>query len=59
MKQDEPPKSPRNSPRKEIRASPKKTHKRNKSETDVNWYFGNRNIVECRGKVFSFNYLIL
>lgn len=51
MKHEEASKSPRNSPRKEIRASPKKMHKRNKSETDVNWYFGNRNVVECRGKI--------
>lgn len=51
MKQEGLPKSPKNSPRKEIRASPKKMHKRNKSETDVNWYFGNRNYTECRGKI--------
>ncbi|XP_017768744.1 PREDICTED: sorting nexin-13-like isoform X2 [Nicrophorus vespilloides] len=43
MKQEERPKSPRNSPRRETRISPKRTHKRNKSETDIAWYFGSRN----------------
>lgn len=51
MKQDEPPKSPKSSPRRDIRASPKKMHKRNKSETDVNWYFGNRNAIDGRGNL--------
>ncbi|GLV38789.1 snazarus [Carabus blaptoides fortunei] len=37
------PKSPRGSPmRSDLKLSPKRTHKRNKSETDVGWYFGSR-----------------
>lgn len=50
MKMVEKPKSPRASPAKsDTRLSPKKIHKRNKSETDVGWYFGGRT-VEKKGK---------
>lgn len=45
MKMVEKPKSPRGSPMKtDTRLSPKKMHKRNKSETDVSWYFGARTV---------------
>ncbi|XP_022907033.2 sorting nexin-13-like [Onthophagus taurus] len=47
LKQDEIPKSPRNSPRREVR-TPKKTHKRNKSETDANWHYVNKNSLDCK-----------
>lgn len=41
-------KSPRNSPLRD-KSSPKKTtHKRNKSETDINWYYG-KNYDSKRG----------
>lgn len=50
IKTTEKPKSPRGSPmRSDLKLSPKRTHKRNKSETDVGWYFGSRN-TEKRGK---------
>lgn len=41
MKVMEKQKSPKNSPQKDLKQSPKRSHKRNKSETDV-WYYGNR-----------------
>lgn len=43
MKNDDKAKTPKNSPRKEqYKPSPRKSHKRNKSETDVVRYFGNK-----------------
>lgn len=48
IKQDEKPKSPRNSPRREVK-SPKRSHKRNKSETDLNRHVVSRNVLECKG----------
>lgn len=50
MKIVDKPNSPRGSPLKtDTRLSPKKAHKRNKSETDISWYFGNRN-AERQGR---------
>lgn len=43
MKNDDKSRTPKNSPRKEqYKPSPRKTHKRNKSETDVVRYFGSK-----------------
>lgn len=43
MKTLEKPKSPKGSPlRSDIKLSPKRSHKRNKSETDATWYFGSK-----------------
>lgn len=42
--------SPRNSPHKS--QSPKRTHKRNKSETDI-WHYGIKS-VDIRGGIISF-----
>lgn len=52
MKQERP-KSPKNSPRKDAKGSPKRAHRRNKSETDVSWYFGSRNL-ERKGQKVKF-----
>lgn len=55
MKIVDKPKSPRGSPlRTDSKLSPKKMHKRNKSETDVSWYFGNRN-TDRKGKILFYS----
>lgn len=52
-------KTPKNSPHRDLNRSPKRTHKRNKSETDVR-YYGRKCISETKGSPISiYRYLDL
>ncbi|EFA04766.2 sorting nexin-13 [Tribolium castaneum] len=44
-------KTPKQSPLKDQKNSPRKTHKRNKSETDVGWYHGKANDIKKEPEV--------